>query len=338
MQWWRWLSLRAAFPPHHLPMEAFRTQCRLRMPVGRNGSGRASHPARSVQFPVPADLRRGSLTTSARAARSALSASTLPLRRLGRPPTLPAAGVLAGATSVPGEPVTALAVVLALRTRRLRGVLWRFVVFALRQPVREQKPRTWRTNMKPADKAKQLAAEALDKLRTALEAGHSDTLAAHLRAMARFHDYSFGNIMLITTSDPTRPASPGTAPGRISAGRSARARRASSSSPPWSCGAIATQTTMTKASKRHPLPRHTRVRHIPDRRRAAARIDQRCGRSRALRRSPCGTDSRRGHRAHAGLRRRAWQRRGRLARRDHPPATRLGSRTSLRRPCPRIRA
>ncbi len=56
--------------------------------------------------------------------------------------------------------------------------------------------------MKQADKAKQLAAEALDKLRTALNAGHSDTLAAHLRAMARFHDYSFGNIMLIASQRP----------------------------------------------------------------------------------------------------------------------------------------
>lgn len=56
--------------------------------------------------------------------------------------------------------------------------------------------------MKQADKAKQLAAEAIDKLRTALDAGHSDTLAAHLQAMARFHNYSFGNIMLIASQRP----------------------------------------------------------------------------------------------------------------------------------------
>lgn len=56
--------------------------------------------------------------------------------------------------------------------------------------------------MKQADKAKKLAAEALDKLRTALDTGHSDTLAAHLRAVARFHDYSFGNIMLIASQRP----------------------------------------------------------------------------------------------------------------------------------------
>ena len=39
--------------------------------------------------------------------------------------------------------------------------------------------------------------EAVDFLVAALESGHSEVLTAYLGAMARFHTYSFGNIMLI---------------------------------------------------------------------------------------------------------------------------------------------
>ena len=56
--------------------------------------------------------------------------------------------------------------------------------------------------MKPADQAKQLAAQALDKLQAALDAGRSDTLAALLRTVARFHEYSFRNIILILSQRP----------------------------------------------------------------------------------------------------------------------------------------
>ena len=56
--------------------------------------------------------------------------------------------------------------------------------------------------MKPADQAKQLAAQALDKLQAALDAGRSDTLATFLRTVARFHEYSFRNIMLILSQRP----------------------------------------------------------------------------------------------------------------------------------------
>ena len=39
--------------------------------------------------------------------------------------------------------------------------------------------------------------EAVDFLVAALESGHSEILTAYLGAMAKFHTYSFGNIMLI---------------------------------------------------------------------------------------------------------------------------------------------
>lgn len=39
--------------------------------------------------------------------------------------------------------------------------------------------------------------EAVDFLVAALESGHSEVLTAYLGAMAKFHAYSFGNIMLI---------------------------------------------------------------------------------------------------------------------------------------------
>jgi hypothetical protein len=39
--------------------------------------------------------------------------------------------------------------------------------------------------------------EAVDFLVAALESGHSEVLTAYIGAMAKFHTYSFGNIMLI---------------------------------------------------------------------------------------------------------------------------------------------
>ena len=43
----------------------------------------------------------------------------------------------------------------------------------------------------------QLIKQAVDYLIEQLNAGHSDMLAAYLRTMARFHNYSFGNILQI---------------------------------------------------------------------------------------------------------------------------------------------
>ena len=44
--------------------------------------------------------------------------------------------------------------------------------------------------------------EAVDFLVAALESGHSEVLTAYLGAMAKFHSYSFGNIMLIARQKP----------------------------------------------------------------------------------------------------------------------------------------
>ena len=44
--------------------------------------------------------------------------------------------------------------------------------------------------------------EAVSYLVAALESGQSDVLTQYLNAMARFHNYSFGNIMLIARQKP----------------------------------------------------------------------------------------------------------------------------------------
>jgi hypothetical protein len=51
--------------------------------------------------------------------------------------------------------------------------------------------------------AQELIASSIDTLVQALEAGHSDILSSYLKAMGRFHTYSFGNILLIATQKPT---------------------------------------------------------------------------------------------------------------------------------------
>jgi|GraSoi2013_115cm_1033766.scaffolds.fasta_scaffold00350_15 hypothetical protein len=44
--------------------------------------------------------------------------------------------------------------------------------------------------------------DALDYLVQSLESGQSDVLTQYLAAMARFHTYSFGNVMLIARQKP----------------------------------------------------------------------------------------------------------------------------------------
>lgn len=53
-----------------------------------------------------------------------------------------------------------------------------------------------------AEQAKKLADEALDNLTAAVAAGKSESLTAYLAAMGKFHDYSFGNVMLIVSQKP----------------------------------------------------------------------------------------------------------------------------------------
>jgi hypothetical protein len=52
------------------------------------------------------------------------------------------------------------------------------------------------------DEVNKQTKEAVDFLVAALESGHSEVLAAYLGAMAKFHTYSFGNIMLIARQKP----------------------------------------------------------------------------------------------------------------------------------------
>ena len=47
-----------------------------------------------------------------------------------------------------------------------------------------------------------MTAEALEELTQQLNAGKSDRLVAYLKAMSRFHAYSFGNVMLIASQRP----------------------------------------------------------------------------------------------------------------------------------------
>lgn len=53
-----------------------------------------------------------------------------------------------------------------------------------------------------AEQAKKLSNEALERLSRALAEGKSEALTEYLKAMAMFHDYSFGNIMLIAAQRP----------------------------------------------------------------------------------------------------------------------------------------
>jgi antirestriction protein ArdC len=52
------------------------------------------------------------------------------------------------------------------------------------------------------EQAKQIASNAIEQLRQALEAGQSERLKEYLAAMARFRRYSWGNIMLIASQKP----------------------------------------------------------------------------------------------------------------------------------------
>lgn len=53
-----------------------------------------------------------------------------------------------------------------------------------------------------AEGAKKLTDQALDRLASALSQGKSDSLTQYLTAMSRFHEYSWGNIMLILSQKP----------------------------------------------------------------------------------------------------------------------------------------
>ena len=68
--------------------------------------------------------------------------------------------------------------------------------------LRSESPYQQRTTQRD-NPTQQLIKQAVDYLLEQLEAGKSETLTAYLAAMARFHSYSFGNIMSIARQRPT---------------------------------------------------------------------------------------------------------------------------------------
>jgi hypothetical protein len=71
---------------------------------------------------------------------------------------------------------------------------------ALRSP--SESPYQQRTTQRD-NPTQQLIKQAVDFLIQQLEAGKSETLTAYLAAMARFHSYSFGNILSIARQRPS---------------------------------------------------------------------------------------------------------------------------------------
>jgi hypothetical protein len=67
---------------------------------------------------------------------------------------------------------------------------------------RSESPYQQRTSQKD-NPTQQLIKQAVDFLLQQLEAGKSETLTAYLAAMARFHAYSFGNILAIARQRPS---------------------------------------------------------------------------------------------------------------------------------------
>ena len=67
---------------------------------------------------------------------------------------------------------------------------------------RSESPYQQRTTQKD-NPTQQLIKQAVDFLLQQLEAGKSETLTAYLAAMARFHSYSFGNILSIARQRPS---------------------------------------------------------------------------------------------------------------------------------------
>lgn len=66
---------------------------------------------------------------------------------------------------------------------------------------KERKPLTRRNSMN-AEHARKTADHAIEQLAERLKQGHSDTLTRYLAVMARFHRYSFGNLLLIVAQRP----------------------------------------------------------------------------------------------------------------------------------------
>src|SRR5580700_5327931 len=61
---------------------------------------------------------------------------------------------------------------------------------------------SWKGKTMKLEEVNKRTKEAMDFLVAALESGHSEVLTAYLGAMAKFRNYSFGNIMLIARQKP----------------------------------------------------------------------------------------------------------------------------------------
>jgi hypothetical protein len=80
---------------------------------------------------------------------------------------------------------------------------FRLVFSRCRSSEEKNKPKTAREgkNMK-VEEIKSRTKDAVDYLVQSLESGHSEVLTQYLGAIARFHTYSFGNVMLIARQKP----------------------------------------------------------------------------------------------------------------------------------------
>src|SRR6266849_10073847 len=67
--------------------------------------------------------------------------------------------------------------------------------------VREPNPRTGERKMK-SEQIKEIADKATDQLVATLNAGRSEALTGYLKAIGRFHRYSFHNVLLIASQKP----------------------------------------------------------------------------------------------------------------------------------------
>jgi hypothetical protein len=74
------------------------------------------------------------------------------------------------------------------------------------------------TSKGKAKSTQELINASMDTLIGELESGHSDALTAYLKAMAKFHYYSFGNILLIATQKKDATNVAGITRGTNSAG------------------------------------------------------------------------------------------------------------------------
>jgi hypothetical protein len=78
-----------------------------------------------------------------------------------------------------------------------------------------------------SEQIKAITERATEQLIAALDAGHSETLNAYLKAIGRFYRYSLHNVMLIALQKPNPVTSPDSALGISWAVTSRRARRES---------------------------------------------------------------------------------------------------------------